>query len=168
MRTKKGIVTSAKMTGTVTVTVHAFVFHPIYKKRFRRSKKFLADTNGQDVHEGDLVVITECRPISKRKCFKVTEVVEQAPRVSDIKEEATLEKAVHREKIAPVIEKKEEKKEDEKAEETSASAKATVDKKEEKEVKEEKETEEKVEEPKESDSASDEATLDKEDSPDAK
>ena len=146
MRTKKGIVTSAKMTGTVTVTVHAFVFHPIYKKRFRRSKKFLADTNGNDVYEGDLVVITECRPISKRKYFKVTEIVEKAPRVSDMKEEATLEKAVNREKIAPVIEKKEEK-----SKKDEPSKKEEV--KEKKEVKEEKE--EVKEEP-------------KEDSPDAK
>jgi len=109
MITKKGTVSSAKMTGTVTVTVHAFVFHPIYKKRFRRSKKFLADVNGHDVQEGDLVIITECRPLSKNKCFKVTEVVEQAPRVSDVKEEAAIEETVHREKVAPVIEKKEKK-----------------------------------------------------------
>jgi len=146
MITKKGIITSAKMTGTVTVTVESFSFHPVYKKKFRRSKKFLADSNGQDVAEGDKVVITECRPISKRKCFKVTEVVERAPRVSDIQEEASLEKAVHREKKAPVIEKKKETKDEKKVEEAkddkkeaSSSAKASEDKKEEKEAKESKE-----------------------------
>ncbi|MDD3897066.1 MAG: 30S ribosomal protein S17 [Candidatus Peribacteraceae bacterium] len=114
MRTKKGIVTSAKMTGTVSVTVHASVMHPVYKKRFRRSKKFLADTNGHDVHAGDIVIITECRPLSKNKRFKVTEIAVHAPRVDDVVEEATVEKAIHREKHAPVIEKKEEKNKKEK------------------------------------------------------
>jgi len=87
MRTKQGTITSAKMTGTVTVTVHRSVFHPVYKKRFRVSKKFLADSAGMDLWVGDEVIITECRPISKRKCFKVTEVVKHAPRVSEMKDE---------------------------------------------------------------------------------
>ena len=120
MITKKGTVSSAKMTGTVTVIVHAFVFHPKYKKRFRRSKKFLADVNGHDVQEGDLVIITECKPLSKNKCFKVTEIVEQAPRVSDVKEEAAIEETVHREKVAPVIEKKEETEETKDSEDKSS------------------------------------------------
>lgn len=75
MRTKKGIVTSAKMEKTVTVTVARSVVHPIYKKRFPVSKKFLADTNDLEVKEGDVVRIGECRPLSKRKHFKVIEVV---------------------------------------------------------------------------------------------
>ncbi|MDD5469645.1 MAG: 30S ribosomal protein S17 [Candidatus Peribacteraceae bacterium] len=109
MRTKKGVVTSAKMTGTVAVTVHTSVMHPVYKKRFRRSKKFLADVNGHEVHTGDIVIITECRPLSRNKRFKVTEITVHAPRVDDVVEEANVEKAIHREKHAPVIEKKEEK-----------------------------------------------------------
>lgn len=92
MRTKQGTITSAKMTNTVTVTVHRSVFHPIYKKRYRISTKFLADTNNQtDLGVGDTVVITECRPLSKRKCFKVTEVLKRVPRVSEVKEESALE-----------------------------------------------------------------------------
>lgn len=87
MRTKIGIITSAKMQNTVAVTVHRSVMHPMYAKRYRVSKKFLADTNGQDLGVGDEVTITECRPISKRKCFKVTEVMKRAPRVSGIKTE---------------------------------------------------------------------------------
>ncbi len=90
MRTKKGVITSAKMQNTVVVTVHAYMNHPVYGKRFRRSKKFMADTNGQDVYEGDLVIISECRPLSKNKRFKVTEIVQHAPRVSEIQEEAGL------------------------------------------------------------------------------
>lgn len=116
MRTKKGVITSAKMQNTVTVTVHGFAFHPIYKKRFRKSKKFLADTNGHDVQEGDTVLIAECRPMSKRKYFRVSEVIKQVPRVSEVKEEEGLEKAIHREKQAPEIVKKEEGKKEGKVE----------------------------------------------------
>lgn len=91
-----GIVTSAKMQRTVTVTLHRNVLHPLYKKHFRVSKKFLADTDGKDVGVGDEVVITECRPLSKRKRFKVTEIVKRAPRVSEIATEASVEKAMQR------------------------------------------------------------------------
>ncbi len=90
MRTKQGTITAAKMTGTVTVTVHRSMFHALYKKRYRMSKKFLADSNGMDLGVGDSVVITECRPLSKRKCFKVTEVLKRAPRVSEMAEEKDL------------------------------------------------------------------------------
>lgn len=103
MLTKKGIITSAgKMTDTVTVTVHQQVQHPLYKKSFRQSKKFLADTKGvTDLMVGDEVEIQECRPLSKRKHFKVTEVLKRAPRVSEMVDEAGVDKAIHREKIAP-------------------------------------------------------------------
>lgn len=130
MRTKKGIVSSAKMTGTVSVTVHRYVNHPIYKKRFRKSRKFLADVNGHDVHEGDTVLIGECKPMSKNKHFKVMEVLIAVPRVDDVKEEATLSDAINPEKVAPVIEKKEKKEEktEEKAEEaTDAPTEETTD-----------------------------------------
>lgn len=94
MRTKQGTITKAAMQNTVTVTVHRQLFHPKYKKRFRVSKKFLADTNGMDLGIGDVVTIAECRPLSKRKCFKVTEVVKQSPRVSEMREEAALQDAI--------------------------------------------------------------------------
>jgi small subunit ribosomal protein S17 len=87
MRTKTGIITSAKMQDTVTVTVHRSVMHPTYRKRFRVSKKFLADSKGQDLAIGDEVVITECRPLSKRKCFRVTEVLHRAARVAEMRTE---------------------------------------------------------------------------------
>lgn len=102
MTTIQGTVTSAKMQGTVTVTVHRNVLHPLYKKRFRVSTKFLADTNGQDLGVGDDVLITECRPLSKRKRFKVTDIVKRAPRVSDIAVEAAVEQAMHRGGKKPV------------------------------------------------------------------
>lgn len=90
------------MTGTVTVTVHRSIFHPLYQKRFTRSKKFLADIGEhKDLVTGDTVVITECRPLSKNKCFRITEVVERVPRVSELKEEEAVEKTIHREKQRP-------------------------------------------------------------------
>lgn len=102
MRTKKGVITSARMTGTVTVTVERSVFHPVYKKRFHRSKNFLADTGEfTDLAAGDRVIITECRPLSKCKRFRITEVVERSPRVSELKEEAVIEQTIHREKKRP-------------------------------------------------------------------
>ncbi len=102
MRTKTGIITSAKMQNTVAVTVHRYVMHPTYAKRYRVSKKFLADTNGQDLAIGDEVTISECRPISKRKCFKVTDVLKRAARVSDMKIESVEEntKRDHRDALA--------------------------------------------------------------------
>lgn len=92
MKTKQGVITSAKIQKTVTVTVHRNVFHALYKKRFRRSKKFLADTGTMtDLAVGDLVEITEGRPLSKLKRFTVTQVIKRAPRVSEIAEEAGVE-----------------------------------------------------------------------------
>jgi|ETNmetMinimDraft_2_1059921.scaffolds.fasta_scaffold43013_4 small subunit ribosomal protein S17 len=101
MRKKKGTITSTKMTGTVTVTVDSLAFHPKYKKRYKVSKKFLADLAGHEVNEGDLVIIGECRPLSKRKHFKIVEVVKKATAVEEVATEADVEKAIHREKVAP-------------------------------------------------------------------
>lgn len=96
MRTKQGVITSATMKDTVTVTVHRSVVHPLYQKRYRMSKKFLADTNGKQVGVGDLVEITECRPLSKRKHFRVTNILTTGPRVSELAEEASLGDVMHR------------------------------------------------------------------------
>lgn len=89
MLTKQGTITGTAMQSTVTVTVHRRVAHDLYKKSFRISRKFLADTNGHDdLAVGDEVVIEECRPISKRKSFRVKEVVKRVPRVSEMSDEA--------------------------------------------------------------------------------
>lgn len=119
MRTKKGIITSTKMTGTVTVTVDSLAFHSKYKKRYKVSKKFLADPAGHEVHEGDLVIIGECRPLSRHKHFKIVEMVKKAVEVGEVEMEADVEKAIHREKVAPPGSVKEEKKEEASAEEAS-------------------------------------------------
>lgn len=77
-RTLVGRVVSDKMEKTVTVLVERRVKHPLYGKVIMRSKKYHAHVEGLDAHEGDLVEIEECRPISRTKAWKVTQVVEQA------------------------------------------------------------------------------------------
>lgn len=83
MRTKKGIVTSAKMQRTVAVTVTRLVMHPKYQKRYSVRKKFLADTGEHAVKEGDTVLIGETRPLSKRKHFKILEILARGSGIAD-------------------------------------------------------------------------------------
>ncbi len=73
MRTKKGIVTSNKMTGTIVVSVHSYKIHPKYKKRYRVTKKFYADDKDNTCNEGDVVIIKESTPISKLKRWVLVE-----------------------------------------------------------------------------------------------
>ena len=98
MRTKKGTVTSAKMDKTVTVSVGRLVMHSKYRKRFPVSKKFLADTDGHDVKEGDVVLIGETRPVSKRKYFKVVEILESAAGFGEVSMEEELKEVGGKEK----------------------------------------------------------------------
>ena len=73
----QGIVISNKMQKTVVVAVEKIKVHPIYKKRFRRHKKYKAhDELG--VKEGDIVVIEEHRPLSKEKRWKVLEIKDKS------------------------------------------------------------------------------------------
>ncbi len=73
MRTKTGIVTSAKMDKTIVVTVHDYKTHPVYKKPFRTSKKYTAHDEKNLLKEGDSVCIQESRPLSKTKHWIVVE-----------------------------------------------------------------------------------------------
>jgi len=59
------------MADTVTVRVDRYVKHPKYKKYFVRSKKYLVHDPGNTVAIGDRVTIVACRPISRRKHFKL-------------------------------------------------------------------------------------------------
>ncbi len=78
IRTLTGKVVSDKMDKTVTVVVERKVKHPIYKKYIRRSTKFHVHDEANDAHEGDVVRITECRPVSKTKSWMLHDVVERA------------------------------------------------------------------------------------------
>lgn len=74
-KTLKGIIVSTKMKNTVVVEVTNQKPHPLYRKLLKTTKRFKADLNNQTVELGDTVVITETRPISAGKYFKVTEVL---------------------------------------------------------------------------------------------
>ncbi len=75
-RTKSGVVTSDKMDQTVTVMIERKIKHPLYKKYVKKSTKIHAHDPDNKCHEGDVVKIAECRPISKTKSWKVVEIVE--------------------------------------------------------------------------------------------
>ena len=78
VRALTGTVVSDKMNKTVTVLVERKVKHPMYGKIIRLSKKYHAHDENNDFHSGDVVVIEECRPISKSKTWKVARLVEKA------------------------------------------------------------------------------------------
>lgn len=80
-RTVTGRVVSDKMDKTVTVLVERKVKHPLYNKYVRRSTKLHAHDENNECHEGDLVTIEQCRPMSKSKSWRLVKVVEQATRV---------------------------------------------------------------------------------------
>ena len=76
---KVGIVSSDKMTKTVTVRVDRLVKHPVYRKYVKKRKKFMAhDETGAKI--GDKVRIVETRPMSARKRWRVVEILHKAAR----------------------------------------------------------------------------------------
>jgi small subunit ribosomal protein S17 len=77
-RTKTGVVVSHKMQKTVVVAVENVVQHGMYQKYIKRTSKFLAHAEKDDVNVGDRVVIEETRPLSKRKRWNVREVIDRA------------------------------------------------------------------------------------------
>ena len=77
-RSQVGRVVSNKMEKTVTVLLERQVKHPLYGKYIRRSSKVHAHDEENACQEGDTVRITECRPVSKSKSWRVVEVVERA------------------------------------------------------------------------------------------
>jgi small subunit ribosomal protein S17 len=77
-RTKVGVVVSNKMQKTVVVAVENVVKHGMYQKYIKRTSKFLAHAENNDVNIGDRVVIEETRPMSKRKRWNVRTVLEKA------------------------------------------------------------------------------------------
>ena len=70
-----GRVVSNKMNKSVTVSVERLVKHPVYGKFIRRTTKIVAHDEANACKEGDVVAISECRPISKTKAWRVVEVV---------------------------------------------------------------------------------------------
>jgi small subunit ribosomal protein S17 len=77
-RTLTGRVVSTKMQKTVAVEIERLVRHDVYGKYIRRTTKLLAHDETGASHEGDLVKIAPCRPMSRRKSWKLVEVLEKA------------------------------------------------------------------------------------------
>ncbi|MFC1797133.1 30S ribosomal protein S17 [Pseudomonadota bacterium] len=77
-RSKVGRVVSDKAQKTVTVMLERQVKHPLYGKYIKRSTKVQAHDEENSCTEGDLVRISECRPISKLKSWRVVEILERA------------------------------------------------------------------------------------------
>lgn len=77
-RTLEGRVTSSAMDKTVTVLIERRVKHPLYGKFMRRSTKIHAHDEANSCHEGDLVRVEQCRPLSKTKSWRLLEIIEKA------------------------------------------------------------------------------------------
>lgn len=77
-RTLAGRVVSDKMDKTVTVLVERRVKHPLYGKVITRSKKYHAHDEKNEFHEGDMVLIEECRPLAKTKAWRATKLLEKS------------------------------------------------------------------------------------------
>ncbi len=75
---RTGLVTSDKMDKTITVSIERKVKHPIYGKFVKTTKKFKAHDEKNDAKAGDTVRISETRPLSKTKRWRLVEVIERA------------------------------------------------------------------------------------------
>ena len=76
-RAVRGSVISARMDKSITVLVVRQFKHPLYKKYIRRSTRLHAHDESNDCREGDIVLIEECRPLSKTKSWRVIRVLER-------------------------------------------------------------------------------------------
>ena len=77
-RTLTGRVVSTKMEKTIAVEIERLVRHPTYGKYIRRTTKLLAHDEDGTSKEGDVVIITPCRPMSRHKSWRLLEVVTKA------------------------------------------------------------------------------------------
>ena len=77
----QGVVVSDRMQKSVVVAVERRVQHAVYGKTQKRTSTFLAHNEGDAAKMGDKVAIAETRPMSARKRWVVTRVIERAPKV---------------------------------------------------------------------------------------
>ena len=82
-----GTVTSDVQDKTIVVTVTRRETHPIYGKQYTVSRKFAAHDEKNEAHVGDRVEISETRPVSKNKSFKLDRIVETGHAAIELKEE---------------------------------------------------------------------------------
>ncbi len=78
-RTLAGKVVSSAMNKSITVSVERLVKHPMYGKYIRRTSKLMAHDENNECNAGDVVTISQCRPLSKNKSWRLENIVERAP-----------------------------------------------------------------------------------------
>lgn len=77
-RERIGVVTSNRMDKSIVVVVKRKVKHPIYGKFVNKSSKFMAHDEENTANQGDTVKISETRPLSKNKRWRLVEIIERA------------------------------------------------------------------------------------------
>ena len=82
-KVREGLVVSDKMDKTVVVAVETRKVHPLYKKAIRVTKNYKAHDENDACKIGDIVKISETRPLSKEKHWRVTEVISKREMIED-------------------------------------------------------------------------------------
>jgi small subunit ribosomal protein S17 len=77
-KTRIGLVVSDKSNKTIIVKISRRVPHPLYGKVVQRSSKLAAHDENNEARIGDTVMVTETRPLSKTKCWRLSEIVKKA------------------------------------------------------------------------------------------
>ena len=78
VKEKVGIVVSNKMQKTVVVKVESRYPHPIYSKTMSKTKKYFAHDEMSQCNIGDKVLVTECRPLSRKKRWSITKIISRS------------------------------------------------------------------------------------------
>lgn len=78
VKRKIGIITSTNMQKTVVVKIENRYFHPIYSKTLIKTKKYLAHDELEQCSIGDQVLVEECRPLSKKKRWKLIKILSKS------------------------------------------------------------------------------------------
>jgi len=74
----RGTVVSTAMDKTAVVEVTSLKAHPVYRKRYRKTKRYYAHDENNECQVGDIIRIAETRPLSKKKRWRLLEVIEKA------------------------------------------------------------------------------------------
>ena len=86
-RTLTGVVSSDKRDKTITVMIASRETHPIYRKQFTVTRKYIAHDEKNEAHEGDTVTIAETKPISKTKTWTLVKINEKAHGKVELKDD---------------------------------------------------------------------------------
>ena len=82
-KTMSGVVLNTSNAKTINVLIKTYSNHPIYKKRIKRSKKYLVHDEKEQAKTGDFVEIIACRPLSRHKHFRLLRIIEAKVKKND-------------------------------------------------------------------------------------